>query len=254
MTEFDRNQKTQIEHEIQKNVKWPKIGQVTRVYEHVGANDDSNFEVDVAFDAGTKEERRCPVETPGPNTIDVPRVGDTVIIEYRDTGRKPYVSTVVYTSSDRPPIGRAGMWRREVASGDSPAGSGDLYVTAHTRFDGNPATTAKDQLSPEASLIRLAKEDSDIPEPTARSDTPAKIELYDAPSENDSHISVEINRVGGSSSDATWGMKFDIVDGSFTIADANGFGIESDGSGNMTFHYSSLTENQISGSTGPLDL
>jgi hypothetical protein len=254
MGRFDRNRKTQIEQEIDKNVQYPRIGEVTQVYEHIGKEDTSNFEADVITGGGTEQEQRCPIEMPGSAGIDIPKVGDKVILTYRKDGRKPFVSDIAYSNEDRPPVGRAGMLRREFESEQSPAGSGNLYLTGHTKYDGNPATTDKAELTAEESLVRVAKRANEIAEPTAEDSTPAKVEFYDNPKDGEAYITVEINKDDGSDSDATWGIKFNVADGTFQLVDPEGFGIEAGGDGSFTWHHKSIDFNEVSGSTGPLNL
>jgi len=68
------------------------------------------------------------------------------------------------------------------------------------------------------------------------------------------HISIELNKVGGEDTDGTWGIKFDLKTGTFELADSSGFGIESDGSGNFTFHHKTIDFNEVAEDVGPLDL
>jgi len=254
MARYDRNRKTQIEQEIDKNVEYPKIGEVTQVYEHIGKDDTSNFEADVVTGGGTNQEQRVPIEMPGSGGIDIPKVGDKVNISYKQGGDKPFVSDIAYSDKDRPPIGRAGMLRREFESGKSPAGEGNLYFTGHTKYDGNPAVTNKSELTPEEAIIRIAKSKNEIAEPTAEDFTPAKVELHDNPKDGEAYITVEINQDGGNLSDVAWGMKFDIKKGTFKLVDPEGFGIEASGDGSFTWHHKSIDLNEVSGSTGPLNL
>jgi len=253
MVRFDRNRQNQIQQEIDKQTQYPKIGEVTQVYEHVGEDDSSNFEADVMTTGGTVQEQRCPIEMPGSGAIDIPKVGDKVILTYRKEGKKPFVSDVAYSNKDRPPIGRAGMYRREFESGYSPAGFGNLYLTGHTKYGDNPAVTNKNELEPEQSLVRIAKRQNNIAEPTADSPN-AKVEFYDDSKNGEAHITVKITKDDYTSSDANWGMKFDIAAGTFQLVDPEGFGIEANGDGSFTWHHKSIDFNEVSGSTGPLNL
>lgn len=257
---FDRTELAQIQSEISKQTKNPIIGEVTQVYEHLGEDDDSNFEVDVKMRGGTEEEQRIPVENPGSGAVDVPKNGDKVIINYRKNGSKPYVSEIAYSTQDRPPVGKAGMWRREFISalesqGDNtPTDQGSLFVTGYTKYDGNVASEDKDSLVPQESLVRLAKRENKIADPTKEDFVPAKVELYDSPKDDESHITIEIQMEDGNTTDATWGLKFDIKQGTFTLVDPDGFGIEANGNGDFTWHHKSIDFNEVSGDTGPLSL
>lgn len=255
MTRFDSGNRSQIEHEIYKNVSYPIRGTVKRVYEHLESADTSNFEVDVAVEGGTKLIQRIPIETPGSSTIDIPKVEDNVIVSYRGTeGGKPFVSSIMQTDADRPPVGRAGMYRKEFESANSPAGDGNLYLTGTTTYDETPADNDKNTLTPEQARVRIAKRTDDVPEPSAEDNVPAKVEFLDNPKDDESYITVEINKDNGADADATWGMRFNIKTGEFKLVDPEGFGIEASGDGDFTWHHKSIDFNEVSGSTGPLSL
>lgn len=265
MSRFDRNRLSQINTEINKNVTLPRIGDVERVYEHTSPSnkDNSNFEADVTISGGTEIEQGCPIEIAGSNAIDIPKVGDKVILNYRKNGESPYVSAVAYSDKDRPPVGRAGMFRRKFVGlpedgKGSPAGPGNLYLTGHTNHGTSsgehPADENKSELDVKQSLIRLSKRQEGVPEPAKEDDIPAKVELFDDPKGGDAHISIEINKDNYKGSDATWGVKFDIGKGTFTLVDPEGFGIEAKGDGEFTWHHKSIDFNEVSGPKGPLSL
>lgn len=259
-----RSQMQQVAKEVQSN---PQIGEVKQVYEHIGNEDQSNFEADVQIGGGDSKPQKCPIETPGSDGIDIPEVGDKVILNFRQGGKKPYVTGVAYSNRNRPPVGTAGTFRRRFKSGKSPSGDGDLYFEANTNyFEKNAAEDDVSDAKTKQSVIRIAKRTNEIPDPTLEEAVPAKIEFRDEPYEtNDnpkSEISVALNRVddGGSpvKPDAVWGMKFDMKKGTFKLVDPNGFGIEAHGDGTFTWHLSdeegALDFNEVSGGTGPLTL
>lgn len=258
MGKFERNDVSLIQKEIRKNVQHPKIGKVQEIYEHGAPDDDSNFEADVIVD-GDKQDK-CPILNPGNDTIDLPESGDKVLLIYtEEQNKKPYVVDTVWTVKDRPPIGKAGMMRRRFRIGNSkspsPAGSGDIFFTGYTEYDKEAANTGKDERVPEKSVLQIAKHPKgDNFVPTEQESLPAKVEFYDAPVDDEAHITVTINYDDGSSSDATWGMKFDIKNGTWQIVDPEGFGIEASGDGNFTWHHKDITMNEVSGPTGPLNL
>jgi len=257
---FDRNRFGQQEQTIDKNVKSGAIGEVTKVFEHINPTDDPNFEVDVQVEAGNKLESKVPVEMGGKSGIDVPKVGDKVIVDYRDDNDQAYVVGTAYSTADRPPVGRAGLYRREYPSGFSPAGGGNLYLSANTTYaDGNPAT--EEVSAPASSVIRLAKRPDKVPDPNLERDIPAKLEFFDSTYTNgsgESHISIELNKKSGADTDVTWGAKFDLTTGGWQIADQNGFGIEAHGDGTFTWHVKegegNLNFKEHDSDTGPLNL
>lgn len=259
MSQFERNEIALIDKKINEKVNPPIIGKVSAVYEHVQPDDDSNFEADVDIDGGTDTEYECPILNPGNNAIDIPEAGDKVILMYMDEEKgKPYVLDTAWTNKDRPPVGKAGMWRRSFASGGSPAGAGDLHVNGYTQYEEEASAFAPGERGKLlASVVQIAKHaNGENIDPTRQEDIPAKVEFYDSPvdAEDKSHISIEINNIDGSGSDATWGIKFDIKTGEWQLVGPSGFGIESDGAGNFTWHHKSVNFNEVSGSTGPLSL
>lgn len=255
MTEFERNGLSLTEKQIDEQVKHPIIGVVTQVYEHAAEDDDTNFEVDVEID-GVRTEQRCTVFTPGSDVISVPKNGDKVLIIYREGSTKtPIAVGNGWSNTDRPPLGRAGMFRNQFESGTSPAGDGNLNITGYTSYNESVASTDKRELTPEEAFVQISKHaEGDNVNPSTADPVPAKIEMYDSSSNDQSWISVEINKEDGSDSDATWGIKFNIKTGEWKLVGPKGFGIESDGEGNFTWHHKTIDFNEISETIGPLSL
>jgi hypothetical protein len=256
MTEFERRQTSVIDKRIREDVSAPKVGVVNQVYEHAAPDDDSNFEVDVVFDGGVSEEKQVPVHTAGSSNITPPKNGDKILVIYREGNTSnPIAFGTGFSISERPPTGRAGMHRNEFESASSPLGSGNLYITGYTSYDGNVASEDKRELSPEESVVQLAKHENGKNVDPFDSDTAnAKVEMYDSPKEDKAWISVEINKEDGSDSDTTWGMKFNVKTGEWKLVGPSGFGITSDGSGNFTWEHKSIVLDEIDGDTGSLSL
>jgi len=252
---FERTQSSFVENKVRDQIEEQRIGTVISVYEHLEVGDGSNFEVDVETDAGRRIERVAPILQNGSGQIDVPKVGDSVLVGFRaGKEQEPIVMGYAYTSTDRPPLGKAGMSRQKFESQDSPAGTGDLFVTGYTKYSSDVADINKDIAFPVESLVRIAKRDeTGSPDPTEESDIPAKIEMYDRPLPGDeSYITVELNRVDGEVSDATWGIKFNIKTGEWKLVGPTGFGITSDGDGNFVWNHKSIDFNETE--TGNLSL
>lgn len=249
MPRFDRNQSALIEKLIREKTKNSKIGIVDQVFEHGASDDDSNWEVDVLTDGKTTKLTRVPVHTPGSETIAPPKNGDKVTIIFTEgEGFHPIALGTGWSNEDRPPLGRAGMYRNRFESGSSPAGDGDLNITGYTSYDGDVASTDKRELTPEESFVQITKHvEGDNVDPSTAGDVPAKIEMYDSPSTDEAWITVEINKRDGSDTGPTWGMKFNIKTGEVKLVDPSGYGFKSDGDGNWTWEYESKTENQVSG-------
>lgn len=275
MSRFNATEGTRATRAIEEQVDRPNIGVVERVYEHVVpqyASDElkreyrSNFEIDVTLlDSPGKTLRTVEYQFPQANEIKVPKVGDIVLIEYRGKSQKtPTARGNIATSQTRPPVGRAGMWRKKVPSGTSPAGAGDLYVESYTGYDQDPSEPGFDSednpASETLSFIRLSKKERENDNPVDGDTLPMMLELFDSPKENESYIKMEGNTVDGDdtksmsvdldlkngiikvSGDSTneFGLELDVVNGTFKILDDSGYGIESDGSGNFTWHYETV--------------
>lgn len=252
----------------------PRIGRVTRVYEHLAPEDDSNFEVDVIFDGGASEERSVPYNGSFSGQMAPPRVGDKVVIGYYEGEKKqPFIMDIVYTATDRAPLGRAGMYRDVYESDTSPVGDGDIYLTRYTEYDKNPALFAENpevdkenqkDLNPERTTIQIAKQ-ADTPDPPIEADIDMRMEMVDAPADNTARVrlsgsqidgddsqglSVELDfksgeaRLTAENANGEFGVKLDSKNGTFTLIDENGYGIESDGNGNFTWHYESIDHSQ----------
>lgn len=239
MVNFERNQRDFIRKQIKEVVENPRIGRVVEVYEHTVEDDDTNFEVDVNFPNEDTQHRQIPYEGVDGDSIAIPQVGDKVMVEYRrGAGSPPIARNFVYTNVDRPPVGRAGMWRQRFITGDTPAGDGNLYITGYTEYDGDPSETDKSELEPESTWVQIAKHDDEEEEPV--DSAPMKIEVYDSEKDDASHVSLELNTVDGEDASATWGIKFDAKEGTFKLVDPAGYGIESDGEGGFTWHNESI--------------
>lgn len=254
---FEPNDISLTQNEIKKNVDQQVVGIVQKVHEHGAEDDDSNFEAEVLVDQN-RIEPDCPIVHPGHGVIDIPKAGDKVLVEFTDGDRtNGYVTDILWTNENRPPVGKAGMWRREFESGESGALAGNLYLTGYTEYDEEQAVTKDPNRKPEKSVIQLAKHlRTENRFPTRTTAPRAKVEFYDAPVDDKSHISIEINVAGGGDLDAnaTWGIKFDINEGTFKLVDRNGYGIQTDGEGNFEWHHKSIDMIESNGNTGPLSL
>lgn len=199
MPRFDRNDVSLMQKEIRKNVQHPKIGKVDEIFEHGNKDDDSNFEANVIVDGELEQE--CPILNPGNDAIDIPMVGDKVLLIYTDEkNKKPFVTDTVWTNKDRPPVGKTGMYRRKFAinksKNPSPSGAGDIFVNGYTKYDKKPFNKNKGELTPERAVYQIAKHKKDSNFiPTEQEEVPAKIEMYDAPKDDASHIHIDANKI-----------------------------------------------------------
>lgn len=237
MVNMERNEADFIQQTVRNMIQNSRVGHVVQVYEHVEDDDNSNFEADVKIQGETTEHRVAPIQGPHNDSIAVPKVGDKVMVEYLHGDKKnPMIRNVINTNEDRPPKGEAGMWRQRVESGSTPAGDGDLYVTTHTRYNENPGLEDYRDLDPEQAFVRIAKKDDDMDE----NGLPMTVEMFDDAVNNDSWIKFEANKAGGVDSAVPYGFMVNLNDGSFKLVDKDGYGIESDGAGNFTWHHESI--------------
>jgi hypothetical protein len=248
MSRDSATQAAQISKQIEEVTERPQIGRVVEVYEHVLPDDDSNFEVDVRLLRNqSKQFRAIPWQTPQTDEVKVPRVGDKVVVEYHGKSKKtPKARAAVHTNEDRAPKGIAGVWRKKMEGGPSPAGDGDLYIESNTEYETSAASPefVKDDATVDNSYVRIAKKDDDRDTTNFIDDIPMLIEMVDDPANDAAHVRVELNRLDGSESPKKWGLLFDLKSGEFKILDSNGYGIVSDGSGNFDWFYESLDYKQ----------
>jgi len=202
--------------------KAPVIGRVSQVYEKTDDKPETgNIEVNVQTTNVDHEFRRVPVvATDHAGHAFVPEVDDYVVVDFtKGEGTEPIVVGASPTKSNRAPNARAGHWRHEWGNGDE-----RLYLEAQ------PADNSAG--APE--LIRLAVKSDGLSE--------AITELTVDTSGSGHTVTVDVG-------DDEQGIHFDNSDGSFTLLDAGGFGIESDGSGNFTWYMNSLNYDDKSGPT-----
>jgi hypothetical protein len=246
MVNFNRDQSTFIDNKRRDVQKETKVGKVTRVYEHTDQVDDNNFAVNVTVNGETREENIVPLTSSSPNSIQVPKVGDSVVLEYLNGETpRPVVTGFTPTPDSRPPLGRAGMDRKELESGESDMGQGNVYVTQYSRLGEKGLAaftedTSDGTLKPKEVFVRIAKRASNTEADPSEDDTNVKLEFHDTPGvDSDSYIEASASFAGGETKDR-WGMKINISQGKIKFSDANGFGIESDGNGNFKWSHQNI--------------
>lgn len=209
MPRFDRNQSTLIQQKIHDNINLPTVGVVDQVFEHSASDDDSNWEIDVLINGKTTKLTRVPVHTPGSDVITPPKKGDKILIIYTSgTSMRPIAFGTGWSNLDRPPLGKAGMYRNRFESDTSPAGDGDLHITGYTSYDKTPASNDKRDLTPEETFIQIAKHaEGENPDPSEAGDLPAKIEMYDSPKNDESRVTIKGNQIDG---DDTKSLSIDV--------------------------------------------
>lgn len=225
MTEFDASDDAQISRAIGDQVERSRLGRIVEVFEHVQDTDTANFEVDVELmHSIDKQHRAIPFVHPQNDEIKPPKVGDKVVVDYFGESSKSAIARgAFYTNQDRPPLGRAGMWRKKVPSGTSPAGAGDLYVESYTAYDVDPARPEFDEDSAtiQNSFIRLSKKENDQDNPVDGDTLPMMVELFDSPNDDTSEIRIEGNEVDGNTNQSM-NATLDLKNGTIVVQGANG--------------------------------
>jgi hypothetical protein len=182
---------------------------VTQVYEHTDPDDNNNFVVDIDV-FGEEEIPTVPFIQPSIGEINVPSVGDTVVIEWRAGDKQvPVARQAMHTLQQRAPVGRAGMWRRD-------AGGGTIFTESYTVYDGDPSLDDPDDLTVEQSYSRIAAKDSagDAEESDATS-LPAAVEVYNDSNKSRANIvngTVSWDRVTKTTDFITDGEAFYTID------------------------------------------
>jgi hypothetical protein len=164
------------------------------------------------------------------------------------------------------------MTRNKFESTGSAVGNGNINVTGYTEYDRNPAVervevpegltdeNTDDEPAPERAWYQIAKH-SPTPDPIMPKKADMMIQMYDSPRTNRSEIRLRGNQVDFDSSQmleallnfksgdiylkaenstGEFGLRMNSKNGRFKIMDQKGYGIESDGSGNFTWHYESI--------------
>jgi len=228
MKKFERNDLGLMDKEFRIRDTNPKVGKVIKVYEHTKPSDKSNFEVDVVTEGETDMERRVPVVSTGSKKINIPRVGDTVIVHYEnDETPRPHAAETVWTNKDRPPLGLAGMTRQMFNSDTSPIGSGNYYITKYTSYDKDVAKENKNEVAPRDTTIQIAKHggtkntdptDADNVGTAPEADIPFKFEIFDSTKQSNDKMYVTIsgNAIDGDDN-KSMGITADFKSGEITI-------------------------------------
>jgi hypothetical protein len=150
---FENSEDAYINEKIEKKMSQPKIASVKKVVEHAAEDDFSNFECDVITAGNRQQLRDVAVMTPGTGLVEVPRVGDTVLVSKIDgRGERYVVIGTLHTRSSRAPLAKEGMLRYK---------KGNLYL----EMDG------------EGEFIRLSHKNKDD---DSTSDANVSIEIDDS--------------------------------------------------------------------------
>jgi uncharacterized protein involved in type VI secretion and phage assembly len=98
-----------IAEEETKKLHLMELGIVTSIYPHASSNDKENYECNVKLKNRDLELRRIPIATPHIGLVNIPNVGDLVILGFVNGNiNAPIVMGRLYNDEDRPPVNNAG--------------------------------------------------------------------------------------------------------------------------------------------------
>jgi hypothetical protein len=124
---FDKTESSYIEEKFVEAELKPQIGQVVKVREHASPTDFNNFECDVLVRGKTQQRRGVLLATPAAETVYVPSVGDTVLVQtIAGRGERAVITHVLHTAETRAPLGEEGIIRQK---------KGNLYYEVHPDGD-----------------------------------------------------------------------------------------------------------------------
>lgn len=209
MTQLPGGPEQSIEQRLT-DTKGSNMGVVTDVRSRDTETDGevvSNHEVDVKLRSGEKKPN-LPVHVNRIGEARVPAVGDFVEVSYLSGASSTgYISGFAYSDEQRAPLAREGHWRQRFGSGEF-----NMFLESepkdHSGVDKDFDTNLK--RNPEE-VLRLAAKTNGLADPHA------KIEL-------DTSGDAPVLRTVGPDDE---GLTVDANNGSFTLANDNGYGIES---------------------------
>jgi hypothetical protein len=215
MARFDRTEQSYVKNQISDNKVQPEIGKVIKVKPHL-PNEEvlSNVEVDVTLRGEDSTRRNVPVLGSTGSMMEVPEVDDLVIVSFRESDSDaPMVTGKLFNIEQRAPFATENMTRYK---------KGDLYLEYQSGLDEseNPAE-----------WIRLAKKNAD----TDYEDLPATIEIDNTEGED------TVIKIKGQDEVSEMGIELNLSTGEFKLGDGSGYGIVSDGNGNITFYENSVS-------------
>lgn len=216
MARFDKTEQSYVENKISDQVSQPQIGRVIDIKEHVPDEDiPGNVEVDVTLRGEEKPRRNVPVLGSSGSMMEVPEVDDLVLIGFRkSSSESPLVFGKLYNTKQRAPFATENMTRYK---------KGDLYFEFQSGLD---------EAEEPAEWLRLAKKAAD----DKYDGLAATIEIDDTDGED------TIIKIKGQDEVDEMGLELNLSTGEFKLGDGSGYGIVSDGNGNITIYGNSVSE------------
>lgn len=142
----------QVVRQEMRNLYTAEIGEVTAVFPHAAASDKDNYQCSVKLknkkqdDGSDFELRRVPVTTPHIGQVNIPNVGDLVLLAFVGGNiNAPVITGRLYNDADQPPVNQAGEFilQHNLQNGSSLKidGSGVLTLTSQ---QGKSVATVED--------------------------------------------------------------------------------------------------------------
>jgi hypothetical protein len=216
MARFDKTEQSYVKNKAEDLSTQPQIGEVVKVTEHVPDEEVlSNVEVDVTLRGEQKPRNNVPVLGSSGSMMEVPEVGDLVLIGFREsTTTSPIVFGKIYNTKQRAPFATENMTRYK---------KGDLYFEFQSGLD---------EAEKPAEWIRMAKKAAD----DKYDGLAATIEIDDTEGKD------TIIKIKGQDEVSEMGLELNLATGEFKLGDGSGYGIVSDGSGNITIYGNSVSK------------
>ncbi len=108
MSEIVQTIRKVTQHELRK-MHIAELGTVTSIFPHSDDSDKDNYECNVQLKNKELELRKVPVATQGIGLVNIPQVGDLVLVTFVNGDLKsPVIIGRLYNDTDRPPANDAG--------------------------------------------------------------------------------------------------------------------------------------------------
>ena len=108
MSEIVETIRNVAQHEVRK-MHIAELGTVTSIFPHSDDNDKDNYACNVQLKNKELELRQVPVTSQGIGLVNIPQVGDLVLVSFVNGDLKsPVIIGRLYNDKDRPPVSKAG--------------------------------------------------------------------------------------------------------------------------------------------------
>ena len=219
MSRFGDTQSAVMEQKIRRKHTNPVLARVLEVYTRGSTDENTNTVIDATIYGG-ETVNTVPFIAPSSGEVNVPSVGDTVMIEWRSGDNTvPMARQAVHTNNTRSPKAQAGMWRKKAGRGSS------VYIESNTSYDGGDAATSNpDTLDAEKGYARLAaKDDSAAASNSDSTGLRAAVEVFEDAQNGNARSNIVSGTISWDS--ATKSNSFNTNGSAYYIADTSGGGV-----------------------------